>query len=169
VPRPDAPKPPRGPDDRPDPDARLDEEIGFHLERQIDKHVRAGMPPDRARRAAMVEFGGVEVTKESARDQRRFGWLAGFGRDIRFGLRGLRRAPGFATLAILTLGLGIGASTALFSVVEGVLLRALPYPDADRIVRLYQVSSDGSPNAVARRSANISEPNVTVPNRDSRS
>lgn len=160
MPRPDAPKPPRGPDDRPDPDARLDEEIGFHLERQIDKHVRAGMPPDRARRAAMVEFGGVEVTKESARDQRRFGWLAGFGRDIRFGLRGLRRAPGFATLAILTLGLGIGASTALFSVVEGVLLRALPYPDADRIVRLYQVSSDGSPNAVARRSANISEPNV---------
>ena len=147
-------------DRRPAPADRLDEEVEFHLAQQTEKLIRAGKSPEDARREARLRFGGVEGVKASARDQRRFAWLRDAGRDLRYGVRGLRRAPGFATLAILTLGLGIGASTALFSVVQGVLLRELPYPDAGRIVRMFQINTDGTPTGPPRRVGNASEANV---------
>jgi putative ABC transport system permease protein len=131
----------------------LDEEIRFHIEQQTEKNIRAGMTPEDARRAALVRFGGVEQVKEATRDEFRAGMLEDFGRDLRYGARVLLRAPGFAVVAILTLGLGIGAATAVFSVVDGVLLAPLPYPQPDRIVRLFQIDANG------RRNANVSDPN----------
>ncbi len=131
----------------------LDEEIRFHIEQQTAKNIRDGMSPEAARRAALVRFGGVEQAKEAARDEFRAGLLEDFGRDLRYGARVLVRAPGFAVVSILTLGLGIGAATSVFSVVDGVLLKPLPYPDPDRIVRLFQIDANG------RRNSNVSEPN----------
>ena len=130
----------------------LSEEIRFHIDQQTEKNIRAGMNPEEARRAAMVRFGGIEQIKESTRDEFRPALLEDFARDLRYGTRVLLRAPGFALVSILTLGLGIGAATAAFSVVDGVLLRPLPYPDPDRIVRLFQLGSEG-------RRMNVSEPN----------
>jgi predicted permease len=147
------------PPDARDPERRLDEEVRYHIEQQTEKLVRQGVPRERARRDALLRFAGVESAKDSARDELRGAWARDLGRDVRYGARLLRRTPGFALMAVLTLGLGIGASTALFSVVEGVLLRALPYPEPDRIVRLLQVNSarSGAPNS---RSGNIADPNV---------
>jgi predicted permease len=138
---------------------RLDEEIRFHLEQQVEELVRQGLPRAEARRVARLRFGAVEAAKDSARDEMRWAWLRELGRDVRHGARRLARAPGFTALAVITLGLGIAASTALFSVVNGVLLRELPYPEPDRIVRLYQVNVD-TPGGEARRSGNVAEPNV---------
>jgi predicted permease len=143
----------------PDADTRLSEEIRFHIDQQTEKLVRLGVPREQARREAVRKFGGVEAAKESARDELRFAWLRGLGRDLRYAARGLRRAPGFTALAVLTLALGIASSTALFSVVEGVLLQALPYPEADRIVRLFQINTDGV-GSPPRRIANINALNV---------
>jgi putative ABC transport system permease protein len=131
----------------------LNDEIAFHIEQQTAKNIRAGMTPDAARRAALVRFGGVEQVREATRDEFRAGVLEDFGRDLRYGARVLVRAPGFAIVAILTLGLGIGAATAVFSVVDGVLLQPLPYPEPDRIVRLFQIDANG------RRQGNVSDPN----------
>jgi putative ABC transport system permease protein len=131
----------------------LDEEIRFHLEQQTEKNIRQGMTPSEARRAALVRFGGVDQTKEATRDEFRAGGLEDFGRDLRYGARVLIRAPGFAIVSSITLGLGIGAATAVFSVVDGVLLQPLPYPNPDRIVRLFQIDANG------RRNNNVSEPN----------
>jgi putative ABC transport system permease protein len=131
----------------------LSEEIRFHIDSQTEKNIRAGMAPEEARRQAFVRFGGVESMKEQTRDEFRPALFEDFVRDLRYGSRVLRRAPGFAIVAILTLGLGIGAATAVFSVVNGVLLSALPYPDADRLVRLFQIDSNG------RRMGQASEPN----------
>lgn len=114
----------------------LDEEIQFHIERQTEKNVQAGMAPDEARRHARIRFGGIERARESARDQFRLGTLEDAARDLRHGARGLLRAPGFTIVATVTLALGVGASTAMFSVVNGVLLRPLPYPEQDRLIEL---------------------------------
>jgi predicted permease len=121
-------------------DRGLDDEIAFHIEQQTAKNIRVGMTADQARRAALVRFGGVEPLKERTRDEFRPAFFQDFWRDMRVGVRMLRRSPGFAAAAILTIGLGTGAATAVFSVVNGVLLRPLPYPDSDRLVRLYQLS-----------------------------
>jgi predicted permease len=117
-------------------EAGLDEEIRFHIERHIEKNLAAGMPDDEARRQAWIKFGGVDRAKEGTRDEFRAAALEDFFRDVRYGVRALLRAPGFAIVAILTLALGIGATTAMFSVVNGILLRPLPYPDQDRLVEL---------------------------------
>lgn len=131
----------------------LSDEIRFHIEQQEEKYIAAGMPPAEARRQARVKFGGVERMKELTRQEFRPALLDDFWRDLKYGLRLLVRAKGFAGVSILTLGLGIGAATAVFTVVEGVLLRPLPYPDADRIVRLMQIDANG------RRTNTVSEPN----------
>lgn len=134
-------------------DRRLAEEIEFHLEQQIEKNLRAGMSEAEARRAARLKFGGVESAREYTRDEFRFAWLEDFARDVRIGLRSLRRTPSFAFAFIVTFALGIGAPVAMFSVYDGILLKPLPYPDSDRIVRLFQISDKGL------RGSNISEPN----------
>lgn len=114
----------------------LDEEIAFHIAEETEKNVRRGMPPEEARRAALVVFGGVEKTKEETREAGRAVLLETILQDVRYGWRTLRKSPGYATAAILTLALGIGANTAIFSVVHGVLLQSLPYRGGDRLVRL---------------------------------
>jgi predicted permease len=114
----------------------LDEELAFHLEQETEKNVRRGMAPDEARRAALVLFGGVEKTKEESREASRAMFFETLLQDARYGLRSLRRNPGYAAAAILTLALGIGANTAIFSVVHGVLLQSLPYGAGERLVRL---------------------------------
>ncbi len=130
-------------------DDRLREELQFHLEQQIAKNIRNGMSPAEARRDALVRFGGVEPIKEATRDQFRGAWVADFLRDMRVAARSLTRVPSWSITVILTLTLGIGAAAAMFSVYEGVLLRGLPYPEADRIVYLYQLSDAGNRNRVS--------------------
>jgi predicted permease len=132
---------------------RLDDEIAFHIEQLTAKLVRGGMPEAEARRQARLKFGGVDQVREATRDQMRGAWLRDFARDLRIAFRGLARVPSFSVTAILTIGLGIGAAAAMFTVVDGVLLRPLPYPESDRIVQLFQISEQG------RRGANVSEPN----------
>ncbi len=122
----------------------LEDEFAFHIEQQTAKNLRQGMSPGEARRAALVRFGGVEPLKERTRDEFRAAILQDFWRDMRIGARMLRRSPGFSAAAILTIGLGTGAATAVFSVVNGVLLRPLPYPASDKLVRLYQLSDKGA-------------------------
>jgi predicted permease len=117
-------------------DGELDRELESHLEMQIEANVRAGMSPEEARRSAVVAFGGIENVKESVRDQRGLPWLGRAWNDVCHGLRTLRKRPGFTMVAVLTLGLGIGSTTAIFSVVYGVLIRPLPYPNADKLVSL---------------------------------
>ena len=115
----------------------LDAELRFHVEMEIQENLRRGMRPGDARRAALLAFGGVERFREATRDARGAQWLDALRSDARHSLRTLRREPGFAALAMLTLALGIGASTAVFTVVEAVLLRPLPYGDADRLTMIW--------------------------------
>jgi predicted permease len=112
----------------------LAREVASHLALLEDALIRRGMTPEEARRAAEHAFGGVEQTKELYRDARSFVWLDDARRDLRHAVRTLRRAPGFTAAIVLTLALGIGANTAMFSVISGVVLKPLGYPDADRIV-----------------------------------
>jgi len=120
----------------------LDEEIRFHIERQMDKNLRSGMTPDEARRQAYIKFGGVERVKESTRDEFRPALVQDSLLDLRYGVRALRRAPVFTLVAALTLALGIGATTAVFTVVHGVLIKPLPFRDSDALVSLMHTSKD---------------------------
>jgi putative ABC transport system permease protein len=117
-------------------DVRLDDEIRFHLDQQIEKNRRAGMVPEEARRQALIKFGALQNAKEGVRDEIRTPVVEVLWRDVRYAVRALRRAPGFTIAATVTLALGIGATTAMFSVVNGVVLRPLPYPDQERLVEL---------------------------------
>jgi predicted permease len=119
----------------------LDEELSTHLEFEVAERVRAGLPPAEARRQALVAFGGVEKWKEETRAARGLEALEGLALDLRHSGRSLRRNPGFAAAVVLVLGLGLGAATAVFSVVRTVLLTQLPYPHAERLVRIYQKNS----------------------------
>jgi putative ABC transport system permease protein len=115
----------------------LDQELRLHLELQIEENLKSGMPPDEARNAALLRLGGVEQIKEECRDKRRTQSLEALWRDLRYARRTLGRSPGFMLVVLLTLALSIGANSAIFSVIDGVLLKPLPYPHADRIVRLF--------------------------------
>src|SRR5438105_1256886 len=114
---------------------RLDDEIEFHLEQQIAENIAAGMSREEARHAAMRAFGNTTVLKEETRDTWGWIWLDQAGQDLRYGLRTLRNSPNFTAVAVLTLALGIGANTAIFSLLGGLVLRDLSVPHPEQLVR----------------------------------
>jgi predicted permease len=129
-------------------DRELDSEVRFHLEMETQKYISQGMAPDEARTLALRNFGPMEKHKEEARDARGVSWVEELMKDVRYGVRQLTKNPGFAAMAILTLGLGIGSNTAIFSVINGVLLKPLPYEHGDRLVLLQQTAPlSNQPNA----------------------
>jgi predicted permease len=120
-------------------DARMNEEMRFHLDMLVARNARSGMTGEEARRAALVEFGGIERFTERSRDEYRSRPLEDLGRDARHAVRNLVRMPAFSIAAVLTLALGIGATTVMYSIVDHVVLRPLPYRDADRLVLVREV------------------------------
>ena len=126
-------------------ESEISDEIESHLELQIEDNLRAGMTGEEARRAAILKLGGIEQTKQAYRERGTLPAFESLLHDLRYALRQLRSSPGFACTATLVLGLGIGAGTAIFSAVNPILFRALPYPDASRIMMLWEEHGGGSP------------------------
>ena len=124
-------------------DRELEAELRFHVEEETARHVAAGLPPDEARRRALVEFGGVDRAAEDCRDARGTRGVESTLQDLRYAARVLRRSPGFTAVAVISLALGLGANATIFSVADAVVLRDLPFPDAGRLVRLYEVDPRG--------------------------
>ncbi len=119
----------------------IEAELDSHLQMHIEDNIRAGMSPAEARRDALIRLGGLEQVKELYRDRRRVPVLQHLAQDLRFSVRVLRKSPTFAAAAIITLGLGIGVNAAIFSVVNAVLLRPLPFPRADRLMLLWATNT----------------------------
>jgi predicted permease len=130
-------------------EAELDEEVRTTYEMLVDEKLRTGMPVAEARRLAAADFGGIEPVKERVREVRVGAWLEDLARDLAYALRGIRRSPGFAAVSIATLALGIGANTAVFSMVDGAVLHPIPFPDADRLVAIYGTSKKATKNAIS--------------------
>jgi hypothetical protein len=125
-------------------DERLREEIEQHLEMQTEENIRAGMSPAEAKRQARLKLGGVETIREQFHAEEGLPFLETLLQDLRFAFRLLRKSPGFSVTVVVTLALGIGANTAVFSIVYGVVFRPLQYPEPQRIVELTEFSPHGS-------------------------
>jgi putative ABC transport system permease protein len=130
-------------------DAELHDELRFHVEGQTDEYVKTGMSREEARLAALRTLGGLEQIKEECRDTDRIPWLETLVQDVRFAIRTFRRRPGFALSALTILAFGVGSSTAIFSVVNGVLLTPLPYRDPGRLVRIFGAWEHGSREGIS--------------------
>jgi len=117
---------------------KLERELSFHLDQHASDLMARGYDRQEARRQARIALGGPDQVKEQCRDARGTRWLEDFWQDLRYALRTLRKNPGFAAVALLTLALGSGATTVMFTVINGVLLKPLPYPDPDRLVRIQE-------------------------------
>jgi len=129
----------------------LDAEVRDHIERETQDNIARGMEPEAARRAAFRKFGNAALVREDARAVWIPVWLDQFRQDIRYAVRSFRRTPGFALVAVLTLAIGIGASTAICSVVNAILFQPLPFPDSDRLVRIVENYTAGSQGRVFQR------------------
>jgi predicted permease len=127
----------------------LDEELRFHIERQLEKYIRAGMNREEALRRVRLEFGGIDQVKEECREARGVTLLESLIQDARYALRAFRRNPGFTAVILVTLALGIGANTAIFSLVDGIMLRPLPYPRSNEIVHFGWMHKSLMPNLSA--------------------
>lgn len=127
----------------------MNEELRSHIEMQTRENMQAGMTPEQARAAALRSFGGLEPVREICREERSLVWVENIIRDVRFGLRALTRNPGFALVAVLTLALGTGSATALFSLVDAVLLKSLPYRDVSRLVDICERAPSGRRNSIS--------------------
>jgi predicted permease len=125
------------------------EEMRFHLENRTADNLADGLSPDEARSAAQRRFGNLSSLQEQARDVRGWRWADELSKDLRFALRQLCKSPGFSTVAIVTLAIGIGANTAIFSAIDAVLLRPQPYPEPERLVRVFERLPGGERNPVS--------------------